>query len=190
MKNTLLALAAFSIIIAACDNKKPDSPELAEKINENKLDAAKEQAADMKKDAEFAVAAAEGGMLEVQLGELAQKNSTHPKIKEFGKMMVKDHGTANEELKSLATSKNITLPAMLGEEKQKDYDDLASKKGNEFDRAYADYMVNDHEEDIKAFKDEAENGNDADIKSWASGKISTLEHHLQMAKEAKDFVKK
>ncbi len=31
-------------------------------------------------------------------------------MKDFGAMMVKDHSAANDKLKTLASSKNITLP--------------------------------------------------------------------------------
>lgn len=185
MYKTYTILAIFSIVLAACDNKVPDSTQIAKDANEEKF-----KQTTLDGDIQFAAKAAEGGMLEVQLGELAQRNGTSDKIKELGNMMVKDHSEANEELKKLAFEKNIALPAKLGDEKMKKYNDLNAKKGNEFDRAYADFMVKDHEEDIKLFKDEAENGNDAEIKNWASGKISTLEHHLQMAKEAQQWVKK
>jgi len=185
MKKIFLAMTVSGFVLASCDNKAPDSTKTTEAVNETKFEDT-----NIEKDVEFASKAAEGGMLEVQLGELAQRNGTSPKIKEFGQSMIKDHGAANEELAALALKKNIALPAKLGDKKLKDYNDLNAKKGNEFDRAYAEFMVKDHEEDIKAFKDEAENGKDADIKAWASGKIATLEHHLQMAQEAQAFVKK
>lgn len=185
MKKTFFTLAIFSFIVVACDNKAPDSTKVVEERNEEKFDDTR-----MEDDVEFVAMAAEGNMLEVQLGELAQTNATSDKIKELGNMLIKDHSASNEELKRLALKRNIALPAKLGDEKMKIYNDLNAKKGNEFDRAFADHMVKDHENDIKAFKDEAENGKDVEIKTWASGKIATLEHHLKMAQEAQEWVKK
>lgn len=103
-------------------------------------------------------------------------------------MMVDDHGKANEELKTLAAQKNITLPTVLSEECQNTYNDLAAKTGKDFDDAYTDFMVKDHKKDIDNFKKQADKGNDADLKSWAAGKVATLEHHLDMAKRAEDVV--
>jgi putative membrane protein len=175
---------AFSVLMAAtvvaftnCNNTKTeDSKEVAEEQNEAKLDTTA-----LEDDSEFAVAAADGGLMEVQLGELAQKNAASAEVKKFGETMMKDHSKAGEELKTLASQKNITLPAMLGDEKQKKYDDLAKKTGKEFDKAYVSFMVDDHKEDISEFEDAAKNCKDADVKAWAEGKLPTLRHHLEMA---------
>jgi putative membrane protein len=116
-------------------------------------------------DTKFAVEAADGGMMEVELGKLAQTNASSKQIKDFGQQMVNDHGKAGEELKMLAASKNITLPSALSNKNQDSYNDLAKKKGVDFDKAYASFMVDDHKEDIDKFKHEAEKGNDADRKN-------------------------
>ena len=185
--NTINILLAGTLCITACntnERKEKDSTEVAEDMNEKAIDGK------MEEDAEFAVEAANGGMLEVQLGQLSQTNGASASIKTFGMNMVTDHTKANDELKALAMQKNITLPDKLGEKFQKDYDDLASKKGNDFDKAYADYMVDDHKEDIEEFKEESEKGVDAELKSWAGGKIPVLEHHLHMIEAIRDSLKK
>ena len=41
-------------------------------------------------DSTFYKNAAEGGMSEVELGQLAQQKGTNPAVKEFGAMMIKD----------------------------------------------------------------------------------------------------
>ncbi|WP_310589728.1 DUF4142 domain-containing protein [Dyadobacter psychrotolerans] len=183
---TLSALLIASMMtFSACNSeKKEDSKEVAEEQNEEKFEDTK-----VEDDTEFAVAAADGGMIEVKLGELAQTNGSSSAVKDFGKMMVKDHSKAGDELKALAQQKNITLPATLSDDKQKKYDDLAKKKGKEFDQAYASFMVDDHKEDIDEFQEAAKDGKDADIKSWAAGKVPTLQHHLEMAQAMKDAVK-
>src|SRR5579872_5896641 len=64
-------------------------------------------------DSTFATKAAQGGMAEVELGRLATERGTNAKVKEFGQQMVDDHSKGNEELKSVAANKAITLPSML-----------------------------------------------------------------------------
>src|SRR5690242_3779496 len=61
-------------------------------------------------ETDFANDAGAGGMMEVELGQLAEKNGSSPAVKNFGKMMVTDHSKLNDELKDLAAKKNITLP--------------------------------------------------------------------------------
>ena len=52
-----------------------------------------------------------------------------PKVKDFGRMMVEDHGKANEELKGIARSKNIQLPTKLDDKHQELSDKLAKLSG-------------------------------------------------------------
>ena len=188
MKKTILAmLSATAItIFASCGNTEQheDSKEVAKEQNDTKFDDT-----NIEDDTKFAVSAADGGMLEVELGKLAQANGMAPQVKDLGKMMVDDHSKANEELKAMAQQKNISLPAAMSEDKQKKYDDFASKKGKDFDKAYTSFMVSDHKDVIDAFQKEADKGNDADIKAWAAGKIAALQHHLQMSQTAEDAVK-
>jgi putative membrane protein len=170
----------------ACGGKRDtDSKEVAEDQNEEKFDDTK-----VDEDAEFAVAAADGGLLEVQLGQLAVSKGSSEAVKKLGQSMVDDHSKANGELKTVAAQKNITLPSTLSDKSQKHYDELSEKSGADFDKAYAKFMVEDHKDDIDAFKKEADKGNDPDLKSWAAGKISVLEHHLTMAEQTRDAVDK
>ena len=68
-------------------------------------------------DATFYKKAAEGGLFEVDTGNQAEKSSNNQQVKDFGAMLVKDHTAANDKLKALAASKNISLPssASVGE---------------------------------------------------------------------------
>ena len=56
-------------------------------------------------DYKFLRDAIEGGQTEVRLGELAKQKATDPSVKSFGDRMVTDHSKANDELKSIASSK-------------------------------------------------------------------------------------
>lgn len=140
-------------------------------------------------DKEFADKAAMGGLLEVMLGELVATNASHTTVKALGAMMLKDHSKANDELKNWASTVGYTLPNKLDVEKQKIYDNLKNKKGQEFDRSYTEIMVKDHKEDIANFKKEATSGSETSLKEFASKTISTLEHHLKYSEEAKNLVK-
>lgn len=142
------------------------------------------------KDVKFAQAAAEGNIMEIRLGELAQTNGLTAEVKSLGTMMVTDHTKANDELKTLAAKKNISLPSGMSEKAQKHYDMLAKKQGRDFDKAYSKCMVHDHKKDICKFKKEAKKGEEPELKQWASNMLPTLEHHKQMSEEACKAVKK
>lgn len=187
-----ILLASLVIFSISCSTKK-DSTEVAEDQNKENLDSTNNK--DEKKDADFAVKAADGGMYEVQLGTLAVSKASHADVKKFAQMMVDDHTKANSELKSLASTKSIVLPDVISEKCQKKYYDLDekskdAKKAKDFDKDYIDQMVSDHKDDIDEFQKEADNGNDPEIKSWAAGKLATLRHHLEEAQRIQDVLKK
>jgi putative membrane protein len=121
-------------------------------------------------------------LMEVELGKIAQEKATNPRIKEFGAMMAKDHSEANDQLKSLAQQKNITLPASVSDKQQKEIDDLNKKTGKDFDKAYMNMMLDDHKKDIKKFEKAGNDLKDADIKSFAMNALPTLQKHLDSAR--------
>src|SRR6266481_6108613 len=61
-------------------------------------------------DYKFAVAAARGGMLEVNLGKLASQKALRPAIRQFGRRMIDDHGKAGKQLEEIVTHNGATLP--------------------------------------------------------------------------------
>jgi putative membrane protein len=199
-KITLLTAPLFCIaLFYSCGNTDGDAKKTADSTNTAKIDSAKSadtiatknsHLADLKPDASFATEAADGGMLEVELGKMAEEKGMSPSIKKLGAMMVKDHSKANAELKMAAAAKHITLPDGMSDKCQKEVTDLSQKKGADFDKAYADLMVSDHKDDIDAFKKESDNGMDKELSAWAKGKIPILEHHLMMAENAKKLVDK
>jgi putative membrane protein len=135
-------------------------------------------------DHTFVKKAAEGGMAEVELGKLAADKASSSEVKQFGQKMVDDHGKANDQLKSLAQTKNITLPTDLNAKDKALLDRLSKLSGPAFDRAYMQAMVTDHTKDVNEFKAESKSGADPDVKSWAANTLPTLESHLKMAHDA------
>ena len=130
-------------------------------------------------DKDFIVAAAQGGMTEVKLGELAAQKGMREDVRAFGQMMVKDHTTINGELKELAVQKAVTLPESLDVTHQGMVDRMTSLTGSELDDAYIDGMITGHKEDAKAFKAESAETKDADIKSFVDKSIPVVDEHLK-----------
>jgi putative membrane protein len=134
-------------------------------------------------DQKFVLEAASGGMMEVQLGQLAVSKATNADVKQFGQRMVDDHSKANEELQGLASSKGITLPTALDAKQQAEVDKLSKMSGADFDHHYMMMMVTDHNKDVAAFERESKNGKDPDVKAWAAKTLPTLQEHQTMAKD-------
>jgi putative membrane protein len=139
-------------------------------------------------DEAFVTKAAKGGMAEVELGKLAAEKASTDAVKQFGQRMVDDHGKANDELKALAQSKNITLPSEIGPEEKALRDRLVKLSGSAFDQAYMKAMVSDHVKDVNEFRMESKSGKDPEVKAWAAKTLPTLEEHLKMARDASGAV--
>jgi putative membrane protein len=183
-------------ILCACNNnnqpkdavdsaKKDNAEKQPEAIKDslNKGDTVKTTAITVdKNDADFAVEAADGGTMEIEYGRMAQSKGYNERVKNFGAMMVKDHGMMADKLKKLAMSKNITLPTEMDNKKQKKMMDLSAKQGKDFDKAYLNMMLDDHKEDLKAFKKAAEKCADPDLKSFAADAVPVIQKHLDSVK--------
>ncbi len=141
------------------------------------------------RDSDFANKAADAGMFEVKLGELARDKATTEAVRNLADQIVSDHKDANDKLKQIASDKGMTLPQHISAEHQRKYDDMASKNGIEFDKAYADAMVSGHKDVISMFEKEIDHGEDSDLTKFAMNTKPKLEHHLEMAKDAEDRVK-
>lgn len=127
--------------------------------------------------------AAQGGLAEVELAQLAKEKASNADVKAFAERLERDHSKANDELKSLASSKHVTLPDASKTYAANLKGRLSKLSGAAFDRAYIAAMVEDHQKDVRAFEREATSGADADVKAFASKTLPTLKEHLQQAQQ-------
>jgi putative membrane protein len=137
----------------------------------------------MAHDELFASKAAQGGIAEVKMGELAQVKSSSEVVKRFGRRMVEDHTRAGEVLTEAARKESVALPTDLDAKDRATIDVLSKLSEADFDKAYARNMVKDHQEDLNEFASEANNGRKDEIRNFASETIPTLKEHLKMARE-------
>jgi putative membrane protein len=134
-------------------------------------------------DTDFLKNAAESGLFEVKLGELAQTNGSSQFVKDFGQRMVTDHAAMNQAVQDLAGKQNIVLPSDISPDEKSTYGALAQKTGDDFDKAYAAYMVRNHEADLALFQREADSGTDPDAKTLAAKAIVEIKEHLRLARQ-------
>jgi putative membrane protein len=167
MKTTLFIVTLGTVLALsttfATDQEKMDKPTAAE-------------TAFMKK-------AADGGMAEVELGTMAEKNGQKENVKSFGAHMVKDHGKANDELKTVAGKMEVMLPEKVGAEHQAKIDKMAKMSGDAFDMAYVIGMVEDHEKTVADFEKASGMVKNADLKKFIDETLPVIKEHLKMAKE-------
>ena len=138
-----------------------------------------------REDSLFVMDAAIGGLMEVEAGNIAQQNASSQRVKDFGAMMVADHGRANSELKSLVGTR-VMLPDSLPAVKRKHIDQMRKMTGKAFDNHYLNMMVDDHKKDIDKFKKQSQSGGDAQLKNWATSTLPTLQKHYDSVQAIKN----
>jgi putative membrane protein len=191
MKKRSIAFA-LPFLLLACNNEGKDSVEKADSANSAKMDSNSTTSQTLQTDeasSSFLVKAADGGMTEVRLGELAQQKATSKMVKDYGTMLIHDHSAANDKVKALAAQRNVTLPDGPGNENQESIDKLAKRTGKDFDKSFMDAMQRDHEKVIDMFKDASNKVNDPDVKSFVDNTLPTLQMHLDSAKAIRKSIK-
>ena len=132
--------------------------------------------------------AAQGNRAEVRLGRLALRKSENDDVRRFAQTMIDDHGSTLEETRKYANNHYIDLPSGLSDEQRSVHERLSGLSGRDFDRAYVRAMVSDHEKDVQMWQSQASSGRNRDVREWASEKVPTLRHHLEMARDLwRDF---
>ena len=177
------ALFAVGTAVAAEPAKGESTKEEVSKTAPASANAPKSQLD--KQDEAFIQKAAQSGIAEVRLGELASQKAAAAEVKEFGQMMVRDHGKANQELNQLAAAKGVALSTELDPKHQSTLDRFEKLSGEEFDKAYSSEMVTDHKKAISDFEKASKSAKDDDVKSFASKTLPHLQMHLEHAQGLK-----
>ncbi len=134
-------------------------------------------------DKMFVRKALEGGMAEVQLGQLALQKSSNDDVKQFAQKMVDDHTKLGDDLKPIAQQMNVKEPNGPSGKDKATMTKLQALNGDAFDKAYIKDMVKDHEKDQKDFKEEASRTTNPQLKDAASHGEQVITEHLQMIQQ-------
>jgi putative membrane protein len=194
-KLSIAAIIAGAIIFSACNGNTNSSETTDSTTSMNSADTGMDMNAMNNSDTsqmvgddakDFTQEAAAGGLFEVEMGNIAQRNGSSKAVKDFGKMMVDDHTQLNQDLQALAGRKNVSLPSGITDDQKDDTTKLSKEKGSEFDKDYMSMMVKDHEKDIDAFKKAADKIKDQDYKDLITKALPVLQKHLDAAKAIKD----
>ncbi|MGY3214224.1 DUF4142 domain-containing protein [Mucilaginibacter sp. HD30] len=181
-KINLLFIALFAAgLLQACSGNEADrGADSTDVLADNSPVAAQSNVSSpAATDTTFANKAAVSGLAEVALGKMAMAKGNSTEIKNFGNMMVKDHGMANSELMTIAQKKKLALPTGLDAEHQAKSDSLSQLSGKEFDKAYAKTMIEGHNKTLAIMNTQANGGQDSELKAFAAKTAPVVKHHLE-----------
>lgn len=134
-------------------------------------------------DRQFMVEAAQGGMAEVKLGQLASERAVSDTVKQYAQRMVQEHTKVNNELMAVAAQKGVTLPKDVNAKQKALRARLGQIPGRRFDQVYMQEAgVKSHAEQAALFQRQAQQGQDPDVKAFAARILPAVQDHLQMAR--------
>ena len=132
------------------------------------------------KDKMFLRRTAEGGVAEVQFGQLAVQKSNSDDVKAFGQKMVDDHTALDNDIAPIADSMGIMLPKEMNKADRAEYDKLKEMSASDFDFAYLTLMLNEHHKAMRDFRVEEMGVTDPALKAAVVKGEGVIHEHLVM----------
>jgi len=131
---------------------------------------------------EFLLAAAEGGLFEIEASRMAIARGGSAAVRRFAEATLRDRVAVDTDLQQLAASVGVVLPSQLGDDLQARLAVLAQLSGSEFDRAYARNVgVLAQEEALSSFERAADRQGER-VQRFAAEQIPALRRHLEWAR--------
>lgn len=196
-----IAPAALLVLLASCDQPRPEPPEqppsptAAERDADDGpdlgIDAAKDggsaflgplttSVAGEGEDQDFLRKAAAANALELAAADIAVSRASTDTIRRLAQTIVRDHNQLKTALHALAQAKGVEVPAATDAQAS---DDLAALRnettGSNFDEAYVELTAENHERAVELFKAEIDATRDADIRDFADSALPILNRHLE-----------
>ncbi|QSQ11885.1 DUF4142 domain-containing protein [Myxococcus landrumensis] len=132
-----------------------------------------------------------GNQMEIQMGQLAQKNGASQDVKDFGARMEREHGKADQKLLTYAKSKGFQLgepqattplAKAMGNTEHALMEELQLRRGPTFDRGYLAVMVGDHDSDIAmVMAGQQQFSHNTELKGMLDETLTMMRQHRQSA---------
>jgi len=136
-------------------------------------------------DRRFLVAIEQGGLAELQAGQIAAQ-AGNPYDRRLGKRMVRTSQALTTDLIKFADKREMTVPSTPTPEDSVKVHQLEKTHDGNFDAKFRHFTVLGHRQMIQVFRDEIQNGADPMIRAWAQRKLPELRRQYRMARNIPD----
>jgi putative membrane protein len=189
---SLLILAAGGAIFQSCQstdtsNKAGDSTVVDHTVVDTAKVPGRSTLENEIQAAMFIETVAQEGMLEVTLGKLAIEKASRPDVKDFGKLMLRDHTEINNKLKALSAAKGFKLPLSLPARESEQVRQMSQMEIPYFEKLYMKMMIENHNKHIELFKG-AGHSPDTAISNFARKFLPVLETHRKHALKVREGI--
>ena len=131
-------------------------------------------------DAEFVRRAAIANRFEIEEAQLALAQGSDPRLKEFARTMVMDHGMALKDLEAASRMAGVTLPdRKFDETHQARINAISRKKGADFDQQYRADQWQAHDDAITLLVAYQRSGKSEQLRAWAIKALPVVRKHRE-----------
>jgi putative membrane protein len=128
---------------------------------------------------------------EVEYSQAAVDRASNPQVREFARLMVREHGRMRDSVGAVARRLGVAAAAPdrvreMREELSKDLADLRAKTGEDFDEEFMAEQVDMHQETLDLLDDLDDDTNTPALKQAIEGAKASVRAHLDRAKQVKD----
>jgi putative membrane protein len=111
--------------------------------------------------------------------QLALRQTSNLKVKEFAELMIADHTAALEDLQAVAHGAGVELPAEIAPDAshQAKINAIKNRKDADFDRAYRTNQLQAHASAVALLDTYAQSGGNPQLKAWAAKTLPTVRKH-------------
>ncbi len=185
MKKSVIQYSISALLIAAtagCNNDRAgrnDSVDMAKQQNDSTAHV-------IETDANFAVKAADAIMTENELISMGEESLTDQRLKAISETLRGDTEQINDELLNISSQKMISLPPVVGEDKQERIRNLREESRERFDQAYINAIIDQHRELLNLYDDASKDVRDSDLQAHAAKHVPVLNRNLEQLQALRD----
>ena len=134
---------------------------------------------------DFIKAAATTDEFERLEGRMAERDGASARVRDFGKMMVRDHTNTTMALKQAIHSAGLPIPGTphLTPEQEANVSALKGLHGTDFDHAYIQQQIQAHQTALGVMQAYAAGGENPTLRKAAASTVPIVQHHLAMARK-------
>ena len=129
-------------------------------------------------DRTFLRAAHQSNLAEISTGKLADQKGRSAKVRELGRMFIKDHTKLDADLKKVAKNLGVSLPDQPNAEQRALAAKLRKLSGTAFDKAYLDGQLTSHVKARTNGRTELSKGSNPDVLKLAKTSAPIVQHHI------------
>lgn len=184
---TFVGAAALGLALAGCA-QETDTADVGETTaaadsaaTMAQADTAATPAGDEAGAAQFLAEAMRADNSEVAAGNLAAEKGASQGVKDYGRMLAKDHGAHKQKVATMGQALGVEASEDTTPEAKQLMAKLQGLSGAEFDRAFAQGMVESHRKAIALYEAQEKAGGPEQVSALVRETLPVLRKHLEQA---------